>query len=401
MTPSPVARPAIRLTTGTLALAVLLACTADSMTGLGPDDTPFQGDLRVEHAPLRAFTNVHLVNPESGTVEDDGVLIVRGGMIEAVGPAAEVAVPADAEVVDGEGGSLMPGLVDMHVHMSAGDTEAYIRSGITTVRNMWGFQALGAIIEDIDAGRRIGPTIHTLSPGLDGPPVHWPETQLITDPAKADSVVQLMWDRGYRELKMYQDLRLDVYDAIVAAAEARGMTFAGHKPGPVPLTHVIEAGQRSIEHLGGYQITYGAALDQAIQLTVEHGTWNCPTLEIQTHLAAASQAAPYRRTVVKALYDAGARILVGTDSGIGVTEPGTSLADEMAELMDAGIPLPALVRMATVDAAEYLGESDRIGRLVAGMRADLVLLSGNPLEDLDALRRPLGVELGDGWVEMR
>ena len=106
-------------------------------------------------------------------------------------------------------------------------------------------------------------------------------------------------------------------------------------------------------------------------------------------------------TVTKALYDAGARLLVGTDSGIDVTEPGISLVQEMEEMHAAGIPVAVLVRMATVDAAIYLGLSDRIGRVAPGYDADLVLLKANPLESLDALRRPLGVHRGDSWIDMR
>lgn len=380
-------------------LVAVAACT--SGMAMGPGDAPgapFDGLLTVQHATVRLIRDVNVVDPASGSVESGRSVLIRDGKIESVG--ADLTAPAGADVVDGGGMWLMPGLVDMHVHMSSSSAEAYIRSGITTVRNMWGFSTLSTIEDRIADGSLIGPSIYSLSPGLDGPPVHWPETQLITDPADADSVVQLQYDRGYRELKIYQDLSLDVYDAIVAAAEARGMTFAGHKPSRVPLAHAIESGQRSIEHLGGYLLS-GASLQEAVELTVQHGTWNCPTLEIQTQLAGASANSGLRRTVVKALYDAGARLLVGTDSGIDITEPGTSLALEMDEFVQAGVPLPAVLRMATVDAAAYLGLSDSIGRVAQGYDADLVLLSGNPLEDLTALDRPLGVHRGDGWIDMR
>jgi hypothetical protein len=295
----------------------------------------------------------------------------------------------------------MPGLLDMHVHMKSADAEAYVRSGITTVRNMWGFVNLETIRSRIAAGTLVGPTIHTLSSGLDGPPVRWPETQLLVDAAEADSVVGRMWTMGYRELKVYQSLSRAVYDAITMAAAARGMTFAGHKPSAVPLTHVIESGQRSIEHLGGYAQLSGAALDEAIRLTVEHGAWNCPTLAIQAVLPGTSLGAAHRRTVTGALHEAGARLLIGTDSGIEVTRAGASLVEEMEEFRLAGVPLPELLRIATVGGARYLGLADRIGKVAVGLDGDLVLLAGNPLEDLNALRRPLGVHKADAWIDMR
>lgn len=382
------------------AVLLLLACGSDGPAGPSATDLPFDGELILAHAPERVFTHVHVVDPETGAVALDREVRIRGGRILEVRAAGGSPSTGTADVVDGDGKWLMPALVDMHVHMRAADAEAYIRSGITTVRNMWGFSGLRSIQERIADGTLVGPTIYSLSPGLDGPPVQWPETQLITDPAGADSLVALQYARGYRELKVYQSLSAPVYDAIVAAAAVRGMTLAGHKPTQVPLRRVIESGQRSIEHLGGYLLA-GGPLDEAIALTVEHGTWNCPTLEIQSRLSGASASTALRAEVTKALFGAGARLLVGTDSGIDVTEPGLSLAEEIEELRSAGIPLPAVLRMATVGAAEYLGLGGRIGRVAPGYDADLVLLAANPLEDLNALRRPLGVHRGDAWIDMR
>jgi imidazolonepropionase-like amidohydrolase len=397
----PPARRRRPLHVGSFAWLPLAACLSGGPTAPSANGIPFGGELTFERAAVRVFENVGIVDTENGTVSRNQGVLLRNGRIEAVGPAGSFAVPLGASVVDGGGAWLAPGLVDMHVHMNAADAEAYVRSGITTVRNMWGFANLASIVADIDSGRRIGPAIHTLSPGLDGPPVRWPETQLITDPDSADALVGRIASLGYSELKVYQDLSLEVYDAIVTAASKRGMTFAGHKPGAVPLTDVIQRGQRSIEHLGGYEELANGELGGVIELTVLQGTWVCPTLEIQRRMPGAAQGASRRRETTKALHDASARLLIGTDAGIGVTQPGLSLVEEIEELRVAGIPLPELLRIATVGAAEYLGLSDRIGRIAEGLEADLVLLSGNPLEGLDALRRPLGVHMGDGWIDMR
>lgn len=381
---------------------LLFACAESDPAGpdpAGSEDSPHE-PLVVAHAQLRVFRDVRVVDPGEGTVASGKAVTIRAGVIESVDDDAGFVPPDGADVVDGAGAYLAPGLVDMHVHMRSATAEAYIRAGITTVRNMWGFSSLDVIRDRIAEGTLVGPSVHSLSPGLDGPPVHWAETELITDPAKADSVVALQYERGYRELKIYQDLARDVYDAIVVAARARGMTFAGHKPSQVPLAHVIGSGQRSIEHLGGYLLS-GTALGDAVGLTVQHGTWVCPTLEVQTRIPAASAASAQRASVTKALYDAGARLLIGTDSGIDITEPGTSMVEEMERFAGAGIPVPAILRMATVDAAAYLGLSGRIGRVAPGMDADLVLLADDPLRTLDALQAPLGVHRGDGWIRLR
>jgi len=380
-----------------LALVSIVACSAD--TGTAPDPIPsFGGPLTAQAAPIRAIKNVQVVDPRSGTVAPGQTVVVRDGRIAEVGPVQTTAVPAGAEIVDGRGRWLSPGLIDMHVHMRSGDEEAYIRAGVTRVRHMWGYPTLWSLIDQIDRGERIGPTIHPLSSGIDAPPVYWPVTQLLTDPSLADSLVSALAARGYTELKVYQDLTTEVYDAVAAAALSRGMSWAGHKPTRVPLSHVLRAGQRSIEHLGGYQGLSAPALATAVELTVQQGTWNTPTLAIQDALQNSPARADERRRIVTGLFDAGAPLLVGTDAGIDVTLPGVSLVDEMREFVRAGVPLPEVVRLVTVEAARYLGLELEVGRIVAGRRADLVLLGANPLEDLETLRAPAGVHMGDRWI---
>ena len=244
----------------------------------------------------------------------------------------------------------------------------------------------------------VGPRVVTLSPGLDAPPVYWPETHLITDPTKADSVVAAMAARGYDELKVYQDLSREVYDALAVAADAYGLTFAGHKPSRVPIEHVIRSGQRSIEHLGGLMGRPPASLGSLIALSIEHGTWHSPTLAVQLALQGDTPARAARRDLVAALYEGGARLLVGTDSGIDATQPGVSLGREMELFAEAGVPVDRLLRMVTVDAAEYLGLDDDRGRLETGYRADLTLFSRNPLDGLDRLDEVRGVMIGSRWI---
>ncbi len=382
-----------------LFLVFMLACSSDSGTTPGPIDQ-VDGPLVADVAPVRALTNVRVVDPTDGSITAPRTVIVADGRIVTVGPASTTAIPEGASVVDGAGRWLTPGLIDMHVHMRAGEAESYVRAGITRVRHMWGYPTLWTLIDEIERGDRVGPAIHPLSSGIDAPPVYWPVTQLLTDPALADSLVAELAGRGYTELKIYQDLSREVYDAVVAAARARGLTWAGHKPSRVPLGHVIASGQRSIEHLGGYLGLSASALSDAVQETARRGTWNAPTLAIQDRLQNSPARADERRRIVKALFDAGAPLLVGTDSGIDVTAPGTSLVDEMAEFVRAGIPLAHVVRMATIDAARYLGLEGEVGRVAPGYRADLALFAANPLEHLEVMRTPVGVVMGDRWFAL-
>jgi imidazolonepropionase-like amidohydrolase len=374
----------------------MLACGADSVAG--PEARLDGGPLAVREASVVVLDGVHVVHTADGRVERDRAILVRDGRIEAVGAAGSIPVPEGALSVDGRGAWVTPGLIDMHVHMRSADAEAYVRSGITTVRNMWGYSSLGALTERIERGETTGPRVVTLSPGLDAPPAYWPETHLITDPARADSVVGAMKARGYREIKVYQDLSRSVYDSVVAATARHGLTFAGHKPSRVPVEHVIRSGQRSIEHLGGLVGRAPAELAELVALSRQHGTWHGPTLAVQLALQGDTPARAARRDVVAALHSGGARLLIGTDSGIDATQPGVSLVEEMELFAEAGVPPKDLLRMATVGAAEYLGLDADLGRIAAGYRADLALFDDNPLDDLDRLRSVRAVLMGDRWI---
>jgi len=137
------------------------------------------------------------------------------------------------------------------------------------------------------------------------------------DPALADSMVQVQIDAGYTTLKLYQDLSLDVYDAVVASALAHGITYVGHVPHRVGLTHALQAGQRAIEHLSGYELalnggtTRGAfgwrnidesLMPDLVAQTIAAGTWNCPTLAIFSKLAGGDESVvDNRRKMLKAL----------------------------------------------------------------------------------------------------
>ena len=145
-----------------------------------------------------------------------------------------------------------------------------------------------------------------------------------------------------------------------------------------------------------------ARFPPVIAATVAAGVWNCPTLAIYSELAKQSSPADReaivrnRRAFVRALAQAGGRILLGTDSGIDVVAPGTSIHDELRELVEAGLtPFDAL-RAGTTSAAEFLGRPD-LGRVAVGARANLLLLEANPLANVANAKRIDGLVLGGAW----
>lgn len=398
-----------------LAALMLVACAASAADSLGPAEV---FDAGPGTGIVVALTGVSVIPMDSERVLADHTVVVEDGRIAAVGPTAAMSLSADTRVVDGSGTYVMPGLADMHVHLRTSDAPRYVAAGVTTVRNLWGFVELPAIVQSIQAGAVQGPTVYSLSSGLDGTPAKWPQTQIIMDPVDVAATIDGQVAQGYGTLKLYQDLRPEVFEEIILQAQARGLAYGGHVPHRVGLERALDVGYRAIEHLSGYELylsggTGGGGFqvwsdvdvslipDIAVR-TATAGVWNCPTLSIALDVFATEpgSSVPFavnRRRMVKALHDAGAGLLVGTDSGIDRTQPGTSMHDELAEFVAAGLrPFEAL-RGATADAADFLGESGEFGRIAPGLRGDLVLYAENPLTDISAVRRPLGVMVRGTW----
>lgn len=391
---------------------VLVATLAASLA------TPLPGQPSPDPTAT-AIVHVRILPMSSEDVLEDHAVLIEGDRVAWIGPTTELDPPPGATVVDARGGWLLPGLVDLHVHLDRDDLEAYVRHGVTTVRNMWGFPDVWAMKREIESGDLLGPTIFTVSSGLDGTPPKWPLTQFVLEPADADSVVALQVENGYRTLKIYQDLTRAAYDAIVEAARSRRLDFVGHVPTRVGLERALEAGQRSLEHLGGFEtaLVPGGGRGLAAWSRIdreripfvaaavrEAGATVVPTQVIVRNMQRAlppgvrGAGLENRRRVIRALHRAGVPILPGTDSGIDVTEPGASMVDELEELHAAGLSRRAVLEAATVGAARFLGGADEFGAVAVGMRADLLVVESDPLDDLAALARPMGVMVRGRWV---
>lgn len=375
-------------------------------------------------------------------------VVVRGDRIVAVAPSAGFALPAGVTAIDGRGKWLMPGLADMHVHIwSENDLAMFLAAGVTTIRNLFGSDLHLTWRSQIAKGERLGPTIVTAGPLIDGDPPIWPGSTVLVDPAAADKIVADQKAAGYDFLKPYSRLSKPAYEALAAAGKRHGMPLEGHVPTAVGLAGVLAAQQRSIEHLDGYlfalvpdgvalpppgptQARTRAALGHldparlpgVVAQTVAAGTWNCPTLIVLDRFAALDDVAALRRRVawldklpawivarwdpkqdfrlrsytaddftairaanaqrakiLAALAAANAPLLVGTDTGNPFVVPGAALHDEIELMVAAGVHRARVLRAATAGAAQFLGAPRESGVIEPGARADLVLVSTDPL----------------------
>jgi imidazolonepropionase-like amidohydrolase len=414
-----------------------------------------------------AFVDVSIVPMDADHVLEHQTVLIRGDRIAALGPAASTRVPDGTTRIDGHGKWLMPGLVDMHVHLDdADDGTLYVANGVTTIRNMWGTPQTLATRADYAAGRALGPTVYTTGPILDGKPPVWPGSLAIENAEEADKELTAEKAAGYDFVKVYSRLGKDAYLGILAAARKYGLRVVGHVPEAVGLDGVLAAGgQESIEHLNGYLMAVqedhspalgkpevgansrvalahvdDAKLADIVRRTKAAGVWNCVTLvfferfaalddrDALLRLPAVKYVSPeqladwdpkkdfrmqgmttkdfatvralvaFDERVTRALRDAGARLLLGTDTSNPFVIAGFAVHEELALLVEAGLTPFEALRAGTTDAAEFLHTEREFGRVAPGLRADLILVDGNPLADVHNAARASGVVLRGQWL---
>ncbi len=394
--------------------------------------------LSQETQPLLAITHVHVVPMDRERVLTDQTVLIVGNHIARIGPADKVKVPKTADLVDGIGKYLLPGLADMHVHETdEAMLPIYLDNGITTVVNMNGSPPVLALRDKIRKGLVTGPNLYTTGPLLAGEGVMWRNKVVIKTPEDARRTVKEQVQAGYDFLKIYEGLSKENYEEIARTAHALGGRMIGHVPDDVGLEGVLRAHQEAVHHVGGVIWGYFwpdldvARIPDAVRKMREAHAYFCPTFAIyrtfakqvsdqQSLLARPEmiyispetlawwkQATPkvdttYRlfdyfgRRLIRAMEDGGVPILVGTDNTNPFVVPGFSIHDELAALVDAGLSPYEAISGATRLSSEFLRNDG--GTILVGKRADLLLLERNPLDDVANLKNLKGIVLHGRWI---
>jgi hypothetical protein len=206
-----------------------------------------------------AITHVTVIDMTGAPPAPDQTVLVDKEKIVALGPANSVSIPAGARIFDSRGKFLIPGLADMHVHLTGagepgGSREFFlpllIAKGITTVRDMGGYlDSLIPLRKEIEEGKRLGPRIVFSGPYLDGDPPTFQPSVVVTNREDADTAVQWLKKSAVDFLKVQSNLSRDAYFAIAQTCRDGHLTFVGHVPDRVTAYEAADAGQRSIEHL--------------------------------------------------------------------------------------------------------------------------------------------------------
>ena len=168
-----------------------------------------------------AIRNVNVVPVAVPGVLVDCTVHVSAGRISRISASVAADVPPDATVVDGGGRWLVPGLADMHVHITdAEQLVVMIAHGVTHVRNMWGSPEIRALRDEVHRGAHLGPVIHTAGPLVDGSPPVWPGSTEVNSAADADPVVRAQQAAGYDFVKVYSNLEPPVFEALATACRS-------------------------------------------------------------------------------------------------------------------------------------------------------------------------------------
>lgn len=217
-------------------------------------------DQNHERKPL-VFTHVTVIDATGAPERSDMTVVITGDRITALGKTGQTKVPKSANIVDGRGKFLIPGLWDMHTHL-VGTKEVllplFIANGVTGVRDMGvSMEQLAQIQQwrkEIAAGTLLGPRIFTPGPILTGPrPARtvWPGSLAVSDAREGRDAVDRLLGSGVDFVKVHNAVPREAYFAIADESKKRGVPFAGHTPDYISATEAADAGQKSIEHLSG------------------------------------------------------------------------------------------------------------------------------------------------------
>lgn len=189
---------------------------------------------------ITAFTNVTLIPMTEETITANQTILVKGDRIFKIGPSREIKIPSNARVIDGQGAYLMPGLADMHVHLT-GDwplpqLDLYLANGVTTIRDIDGRDFMLKWRDEIRTGKRVGPTLYVAAPTIRGDEKNPPE-------------LVLEHKSGYDCIKLYSYLSTDDYHKVMEIAKNNQLYTIGHIPFAVGLDSIITAGMDEIAHV--------------------------------------------------------------------------------------------------------------------------------------------------------
>jgi imidazolonepropionase-like amidohydrolase len=406
------------------------------------------------------IAGARVFDPRTGRSDVASVLVI-GNRIAAVGDEKHMQLPEALDRIDASGQFLMPGLWDNHVHVGGVDGVLHLAAGVTSVRDMANDQdSLPARVSRFDADEELGPRV-LMAGFMDGRgPYAGPTKVFVDTPEEAQQWVDWYADHGYVQIKVYSSLKPELVPLIARMAHARGMRLSGHVPAFMNAEQFIAAGADELQHLNFVFLNFltkeapdtrdmtrftavgrfAADIDpvgqrerkfidaMAAQSTVLDGTVNIferffeasagemhpgyeavagrlpPQVRRQLLLGGltppAGDEARYQKAFASmlrflaAVHQAGVPIIPGTDAMAGF-----ALHRELELYAAAGIPAADVLRMATLGSAQANRRAHELGVIAPGWLADLILVNGDPLADISAIRKVHRVMKDGRWYD--
>lgn len=416
-------------------------------------------EQKTQEQELFAIKDVNIIPmTQENEIIKDATIVIEGSKIVAInGP-----IPDGAAIIEGKGKWLMPGLIDMHIHgfadINFGSTyptkgatffvnnqdvmTLYVANGVTTIFDLNARVDNFGQRNEIVKGNVVGPRIAlaALINGGEG------DGRIANTPSDGRQTVRIVKAEGYEFIKVYSQLNVETFKAIVDEASKQGMNVVGHIPNAfrgrldeafVPNFGMVAHAEEFAKQSEDYS---DEDIQKFVKLARENGTWLSPTLIVIERIADQARSLDsirnlegfqyihplmqnkwltsnqynrgtnpervarlermieFNNRLVKAFNKGGVPIVAGTDAGSSGVIWGFALHDEIGLLVNAGLTPEEALASATRLPAKWLGIEDKVGTVEVGKFADLVLLDANPLDDIHNTRKISGVFFNGRWV---
>ena len=386
---------------------------------------------------ILAITNANLIDGTGKPIVSDAVVVIEDGRIKAVGPKSSVSIPKSARIFDAQGKYLLPGLWDMHAHFEQVEWgPVYLAAGVTTVRDVGNeFDFIRSVRDSIEQGKGLGPRM-LLAGIVDGDSNFALGIVRANNADEGRAVVKKYHDANFQQIKIYSSIKPDVLKVICEEAHKLGMTVTGHIPQGMNAIQGVEAGMDQINHIQylprvllpkDFKPQPGVVPNidvnsedakKTFQFFRDHNTVFDPTMVVfewlfhssavpfaqiepgaaklpnellgpinNTGVPAAQSAAGQANIdlflkIIGALHREGLQIVAGTDQVV----PGHSVKRELELYVKAGFTPMEAIQAATLVPARVMKVDKDLGTVETGKFADLILVDGNPLENISNLR---------------
>ncbi|MBX2875791.1 MAG: amidohydrolase family protein [Saprospiraceae bacterium] len=392
------------------------------------------------------ITNVNVFT-EEGTLLLQQDVWVDEQRIKTIEPHKQQTIPEEVLVIDGEGKTLMPGLFDMHTHNTKFRGILHLAGGVTSVRDLANNKQLKALSAQFNKNEILGPRIVTFCGIIDGSGPFANQRNVVDNLEEGLAEVEDYKKLGYQQIKLYSSIRPEWVGPLVEKAHGLGMRVSGHIPAYMTATQAINEGYNEIQHMNMLFLNFlsdtidtrtplrhtmpaqhGADLDlnsqeylDFVQLLKTKDILVDPTLAIFENMYIAQKGEPsptysqiidrlpvmnqrgfysgglqksgekvarYKESfnrmleVLVDLFQKDITVVPGTD-GL----PGFLYHRELELYAGAGIPNAEVLKLATIKSAKITGMADELGSIKVGKKADLILIDGNPLENMSDVRK--------------